>query len=370
MLPNPDDRPSENPATEPTGVPPQAAQPPSAASDTVARDEGLAGSGPSEAPGHGSAVSGSEPGISPSGDQKRRRRRRRRHKAPRPAGEQGPNTGNAVAAVLGDAQATPSTDAQPTQEALPQSEAVPGTLSLATPGTAPSGEQPHKRRRRRRRHKGPRPPGTEAASAGGEGQTGENRDVPPPQSGAAPTVASPDRGPRDRGSGNHGPGNHEPGRGPRMRRSREERKPGGDTGSRERAAPEKVARDRGAPSQGNRERGSRGPGKRPFGKGRDAPRQKPQPKLYTFESVVDRGFEDVADEANQEATRRVEWTIVKRTVADQRSATTVSAVYVLKRDGVVTDFANLAAARAAVNKTIVHPEKLTRAKADYASTKK
>jgi hypothetical protein len=159
-----------------------------------------------------------------------------------------------------------------------------------------------------------------------------------------------------------------------VHQAREERKPGGDRGSRDRAAPEKAARDRGSPGPGNRERGARGPGKKPFGKGRDAPRQKPQPKLYSFESVVDRGFEDVADPAadpaNEEATRRVEWTIVKRTVADQRSATTVSAVYVLKRDGVVTDFANLAAARAAVNKTIVHPEKLTKAKADYASTKK
>jgi hypothetical protein len=155
-----------------------------------------------------------------------------------------------------------------------------------------------------------------------------------------------------------------------VRQSREERKPSGDRGSPDRTVPDKVVRDRDASGQGNRERGSRGPGKSPFGKGRDAPRQKPQPKLYSFESVVDRGFEDVADPANEEATRRVEWTIVKRTVADQRSATTVSAVYVLKRDGVVTDFANLALARAAVNKTIVHPEKLTKAKADYASTKK
>jgi len=86
-----------------------------------------------------------------------------------------------------------------------------------------------------------------------------------------------------------------------------------------------------------------------------------------MDAVVDRGFEDVEEEAG---TRRVHWTIVKRTVADQRAAKTVSAVYVLKRDGVTTDFANLAAARAAVNKTIVHPEKLTRPKADYASTKK
>jgi hypothetical protein len=83
--------------------------------------------------------------------------------------------------------------------------------------------------------------------------------------------------------------------------------------------------------------------------------------------VVDRGFEDVADEANEGATRRVDWTIVKRTIADQRSTKAVSAVYLLRRDGVDTEFAQLAAARAAVNKTIVHPEKLTRPKADYAA---
>jgi hypothetical protein len=93
--------------------------------------------------------------------------------------------------------------------------------------------------------------------------------------------------------------------------------------------------------------------------------------------VVDRGFEDVAalsppeGEAPAEGgTRRIGWTIVKRTVADQRVAKTVSAQYVLKRDGAETEFPNLGAARAAVNKTIVHPEKLTRAKADYPSTKK
>ena len=42
---------------------------------------------------------------------------------------------------------------------------------------------------------------------------------------------------------------------------------------------------------------------------------------------------------------------------------------VLRRDGVDTEFAHLSAARAAVNKTIVHPEKLTRSKADHATTK-
>jgi hypothetical protein len=86
-----------------------------------------------------------------------------------------------------------------------------------------------------------------------------------------------------------------------------------------------------------------------------------------MESVVDRGFEDVPDEANEGATRRVDWTIVKRTVADQRSTKVVSAVYVLRREGADTEFAQLAAARAAVKKTIVHPEKLTRPKADYAT---
>ena len=92
-------------------------------------------------------------------------------------------------------------------------------------------------------------------------------------------------------------------------------------------------------------------------------------KLYSFESVVDRGFEDLPDPANEGAMRRVEWTITKRTLADQKAAKTVSAAYVLKRDGVDTEFANLAGARAAVNKTIVHPEKLTRAKADYPTKK-
>jgi hypothetical protein len=48
----------------------------------------------------------------------------------------------------------------------------------------------------------------------------------------------------------------------------------------------------------------------------------------------------------------------------------MSASYVLQRDGAETEFPSLGAARSVVNKTIVHPEKLTRAKADYPSTKK
>jgi hypothetical protein len=82
--------------------------------------------------------------------------------------------------------------------------------------------------------------------------------------------------------------------------------------------------------------------------------------------VVDRGFDDVEEEAG---TRRVHWTIVKRTTADQVSRKALSAVYVLQRDGGDTEFPNLGAARSAVNKTIVHPEKLTRSKEEYAAEK-
>jgi hypothetical protein len=89
-------------------------------------------------------------------------------------------------------------------------------------------------------------------------------------------------------------------------------------------------------------------------------------KLYSFDSVVDRGFDDVEEEAG---TRRVHWTILKRTTADQISRKPVSAVYVLQRDGNDSEFPNLGAARSAVNKTIVHPEKLTRSKEEHAAEK-
>jgi hypothetical protein len=86
--------------------------------------------------------------------------------------------------------------------------------------------------------------------------------------------------------------------------------------------------------------------------------------------MIDRGFEDVTDEADADATRRVHWTILKRTVADQQSGKPISATYVLQRDGIDTEFANLGAARAAANKTIVHPERLTLSKAEHAAAKK
>ncbi len=86
--------------------------------------------------------------------------------------------------------------------------------------------------------------------------------------------------------------------------------------------------------------------------------------------MVDRGFEDVADPSEESAARRVHWTIIKRTVADQKSGKAMTAVYVLQREGVDAEFPNLGAARAAVNKTIVHPEKLTLSKAEHAAAKK
>ncbi len=86
--------------------------------------------------------------------------------------------------------------------------------------------------------------------------------------------------------------------------------------------------------------------------------------------MVDRGFEDIEDEAGENETRRVHWTIVKRSVADQKSSKAMSATYLLQRDGVDTEFPNLGAARAAANKTIVHPEKLTLSKAEHAAAKK
>jgi hypothetical protein len=60
---------------------------------------------------------------------------------------------------------------------------------------------------------------------------------------------------------------------------------------------------------------------------------------------------------------------VKRTTADQISRKPLSSVYVLQRDGNDTEFPNLGAARSAVNKTIVHPEKLTRSKAEHAAAR-
>jgi hypothetical protein len=113
----------------------------------------------------------------------------------------------------------------------------------------------------------------------------------------------------------------------------------------------------------------RGPKERRHRRDRDDFHKKPAPKVYRLEAIVDRGFEDVADPATEGGTRRVDWIILKRTTADQRTARTLSAIYVLQRDGTETEFAHLSAARAAVHKTITHPEKLTLSKADHAAAR-
>jgi hypothetical protein len=196
---------------------------------------------------------------------------------------------------------------------------------------APAAPRPRRRRRRR---------AAPAAAA-------------PPQNGAAAAEARPERRPR------RGPFGRD--RRPRDREARE----GAPSDRRQmRRAPGDTTR----PDRPNRDRGDRrGPRDRAPGRGRDPRREKREQKLYALESVVDRGFEDVAADGDDGETRRVPWTIVKRTVADQKTGKPTSASYVLRRDGGETQFPNLGAARAAVNKTIVHPEKLTRSKEEYAA---
>jgi len=155
----------------------------------------------------------------------------------------------------------------------------------------------------------------------------------------------------------HGPSNGKQfGRDDRERQSRD-RRPGENRGAGPGAGEPRTGRDRNRPKFPRRERD------------RNDTRRKPEPKLYRLEAIVDRGFEDVPDPANEGATKRIDWTILKRTTADRNSARTVSAIYVLQRDGVDTEFPQLSAARAAVNKTISHPEKLTPSKSDYAAAK-
>jgi hypothetical protein len=147
-------------------------------------------------------------------------------------------------------------------------------------------------------------------------------------------------------------------RGPRQVRGRR------DAGPRNGSGREAGRRDRGPEDRARRDRGGRS-----SGRGREGPPRKQEQKLYTLESVVDRGFDDVPDDTDEGGTRRVHWTIVKRTVADQKTGKVMSARYALQRDGEESEFPNLGAARAAVNKTIVHPEKLTLSKAEHVAAK-
>jgi len=333
----------------------------------------------------GTGESGAPPeesGATPTGDasrtlhlfddpHRRRRRRRRRRHGPRPEGtapDAAARSATAEGVPTEAAAAESDKPAAPTPSRRLRVEAIAsgGEFTLAA---LPPSDRPRRRRRRRRGARpeaAAAPAGESAAAAAGEGAQPQHRE----------------RGPRRRGHPDQRRGDRRDGNRDRQR---------GDGAKREdqsRNGEGRGERREGQPRDGERRDRDRGPrrgkGGKPFGKGggrdrggRDGRRDKPAPKLYSFESVVDRGFEDVAaappaeGEAPAEVgTRRIDWTIVKRTVADQRAAKTVSAQYILKREGTETEFPNLGAARAAVNKTIVHPEKLTRPKADYPSTKK
>lgn len=237
-------------------------------------------------------------------------------------------------------------------------------------------------RRRRRRRRGPRPgetPGPGAAA----GQTGQATGEADPDAGRArapqtdarfrgehqaglSSTGEADRGPRARGPRQRRrPGEGRPDRRPRGSDARERGRAGDRSGSGggRFAGRERDTRER------SRDRERSGQAERRRGKGRDEPKKEPERRLYALESVVDRGFEDVKDEAGDNETRRVHWTIIKRMVADQNSGKAISAVYVLRRDEVDTEFPSLGTARAAANKTIIHPEKLTLSKAEHAAAK-
>jgi hypothetical protein len=311
------DKPNEAPS-EPT---------PAAAADTPVSD--LASQAPeAQQPRPEGVPLGAEipPGI------RKRRRRRRRH-GPPPAGADQPSA---------SAVESPTPPAgEPVSGAPTPPDAPPSPTSDPLSANATS-DRPRKRRRRRRRKKPPE--GTAAAGLPVGGTEAHVATAVP-----AENLAQRDERPPRR------PWRERPPRQGRGREGRDERpREGGPRGAGSRK-----------PDHRSKGRGPGGPD-RPHGRGREDRDKKPPQKLYSSESVVDHGYEDIPAAEGTEA-RRVDWTIVKRTVADQRTTQTISTVYILKRDGVVTEFPFLAAAREAVNKKIAHPEKLTRPKGDYAA---
>jgi hypothetical protein len=385
-MPHSDDPPSVAPSASVASEAPSASRP-NASAENVAED-----ANPPNAPPH---------------DSEPRRPRRRRHRR-RPASASGP--GEAGAFSAGQVTETVVAGKSPAAD--------------ASQSARPADSEPHKPRRRRRRHRGPpRDAVSEEVSAGGaEGEAGEGIPGDPEAQSASTgdsaqgrrTLSLPRRdnvsreqprrrrrhrrAPRDPGSTElqpgakpqsgseaaaprNGPATIRKPRigGPRSRPREAELREGEtrDAASRERRAHDTGQGDIGPRQPGRRDQEPRGRGRRDKGskdrrqgRGREPPQKRPEPKLYALESVVDRGFEDVADQSDESLTRRVHWTIIKRTVADQKSGKAMSAVYVLQRDGVDSEFPNLGAARAAVNKTIVHPEKLTLSKAEHAAAKK
>jgi hypothetical protein len=274
---------------------------------------------------------------------------------------------------LGSAEAGGGTPAQ----AGAAEGAVATEGETATSSETAIGDSPHLRpRRRRRRPRFPiagQAPGQAGEAVAAEGAIGDvSAEAPTRPLGTRPPRSRNRRrrGPRAAVSANGAtPSARADGRGGRdqrvgQARSDEARPGGARTDERRNGAGREDRRGerRGGQREGQREGGRRGPP----GRGRGAPDRRPPPKLYSFDSVVDRGFDDVEEEGE---TRRVHWTILKRTTADQISRKPISAVYVLQRDGNDAEFPNLGSARSAVNKTIVHPEKLTRSKEEYAAEK-
>ena len=271
---------------------------------------------------------------------KPRRHRRRRRGPPRDVSQQSPLSADVPVDESG----------QPDPKAVTPGEDA--TQAQSAPGVA--GEPTRRRRRRPARRPGP----MEQTDSGGQTQSGPVAITDGTFQSQPGTVGRPwpgrprNRRPRDlaaRAAGN----------GPRQPRERAAEPPDAVVRGPDR-------RGQGSDTRGRRDRRSGG---RPPGRGREAPLKKPEQKLYALESVVDRGFEDVADDSNEGGTRRVHRTILKRTVADQKSGKAMSASYVLQREGVEAEFPNLGAARATVNKTIVHPEKLTLSKAEHVAAK-
>lgn len=341
-----------------------------ASSDIPGSDEWPIGVAPGEAPQSDALPAG--PTGPPAGEARARPRRRRRRRPPRDgmAGE-----GNLAQPPAGaETRAEPNTrpaDAAP--RVGEESAAAPTIERRALP-----------RRRPRWPPRAIRPAETAAGGAGRTdgaseiaGPSGPQLSDPQP-GGLRPGGLQPGRGPRVRRPRNRRPGEERPAEGP-PRDGASPSRPAPERRSQEPAGQDTARRDRGGPDRGIGDRGTRGRnppsrGDRPRGSGRNSGREGParriEQKLYALEATVDRGFEDVADEAEDSGTRRVHWTIVKRTVADQKSGRPMSATYVLQRDGVDTEFPNLGAARAAANKTIVHPEKLTLSKAEHVAAKK
>lgn len=248
----------------------------------------------------------------------------------------GLRSGAADAAQTGGASAEASAEA-------------PAEGAVAAEGEASQqSERPPRRRRRRRRPRSETPTGTAEAASGEAGAAAPATDRPPRRD-----WFGRNRRPRREGEApQEGRGGADGAAGQRERREAGPRNGAG-------RGPGGERRERGGDQRGRRG----GPGDR---RGRGAPERKVERKLYSVDAVVDRGFEDVEQEGE---TRRVHWTIVKRTVADQVSRKPVSASYVLQRDGNDAEFPSLGAARDAVNKTIVHPEKLTASKSEIAALK-